>query len=161
MNTPLNVGPDSAQPRHQRDEIGAQHLVKEYVVHDDCFECCTCGGHQKLKLYDDYVEFQSYVPWMWPFGIGSLPCACRTARTAVAYHKIPNILHDHNCCGDHIMIPGVTNLPFRGPPGMFKPQDQAMVPELLAELKNRVGQSHAKQLNTHLAPMPQRMPAPM
>ena len=65
---------------------GNQQKLKEYRVEDCCMPLFTCGGHQKLILYEDYVEFENNVPWFWCGGIFALPFACVTCTTAKPYH---------------------------------------------------------------------------
>ena len=38
---------------------------QEFELENNCYECATCGGHQKLRLHEDHLEIYETVPCPW------------------------------------------------------------------------------------------------
>ena len=84
---------------------------QEFELENNCYECATCGGHQKLRLHEDHLEIYETVPCPWWITFCYIPgpflalALCNLKKTKrVPYHNITAVESDYCCCTKHLQV---------------------------------------------------------
>ena len=141
--------------------VGQQQ--QEFELQDCCFECATCGGHQKLRLHEDHLEMYEDAPCHWwlifmgpPGPLLALAFSNLKMTTRVPYHNITSVESDYCCCKKHLVVWGGSL--WRHAPFGFEPE-KADADVVAAAVMARV---HAVRVTQVAARAPQMMaPQPM
>ena len=140
---PIQPVPMQVPQPVQQVQVLRPPVLGEPVVYDvtDCGHACqTCGGTQKIILHPEHAVYEHTIN-MWG------PICCVTLTTTRPYHKLDQILVDKDICCLKIMVPGLTNVPFRGPCVPFVPMDQAKVKPMVDDLQYRINRAvHYNQM---------------
>ena len=126
---------------------------KEYTVHDDCYPCCSGGGHQKIRLYKDDIAFEQTC--------GSCPLAllgtcgadlcclfCIFSNTKSItrrpYRELKGVYLDQSkgCCpGNKYYIDGLFGIHGRTPGVAMKMSDQTKSEEMCGDITKRMNEA--------------------
>ena len=86
---------------------------QEFELENNCYECATCGGHQKLRLHEDHMEMEQHQPCPWFLTFMGPPgpliaCAFANSKctTRVPYHNITSVESDYICFKKAFMVWG-------------------------------------------------------
>ena len=86
---------------------------QEFELENNCYECATCGGHQKLRLHEDHLEIYETVPCPWWITFCYIPgpflalALCNLKKTKrVPYHNITSVESDFCCFQKSFMVWG-------------------------------------------------------